>query len=159
MFDSKKTRNHLEQQASKLGIPLIIQNTEGEKEVELEDLKKGLRKAIEQYNVEGVVVGALASTYQRDRIDQVAEDLGLKVFAPLWQENQENYMRWLVREGFEVEITSVAARGLTEEWVGKVLDSDSVNELVELSDEYGFHAAGEGGEYETRVIGFPNSLI
>ena len=159
MFDSKKTEDHLEHQAEKLDIPLIIQDTEGEKEVELEDLREGLREAIEQYNVEGVVVGALASTYQRDRIDQVAEDLGLKVFAPLWQEDQENYMRWLVREGFEVEITSVAARGLTDEWVGKVLDGDSVNELIELSDEYGFHAAGEGGEYETRVVGFPKALI
>mgnify|MGYP000683279919 CR=1 FL=1 len=159
MFDSKKTEDLLEQQAEKLGIPLIVQETEGGKEVELEDLREGLREAIEQYNVEGVVVGALASTYQRDRIDQVAEDLGLKVFAPLWQEDQENYMRWLVREGFEVEITSVAARGLTDEWVGKVLDGDSVNDLIELSDEYRFHAAGEGGEYETRVVGFPYSLI
>ena len=159
MFDSKKTQGHLEEQASKLGIPLIVQETQGEKEVELEDLKAGLRKAIEQYNVEGVIAGALASTYQRDRIDQVVEELGLKVFAPLWQEDQSNYMRWLVREGFEVEITSVAARGLTDEWVGKVLDDDSVNELIELSDEYGFHAAGEGGEYETRVVGFPTSLI
>ena len=159
MFDSKKTQDHLEEQASKLDIPLIVQKTEGEKEIELEDLKTGLRKAIEQYNVEGVVAGALASTYQRDRIDKVAEELGLKVFAPLWQEDQSNYMRWLIREGFEVEITSVAARGLTDEWVGKVLDDDSVNQLIELSDEYGFHSAGEGGEYETRVVGFPNSLI
>lgn len=159
MFDSKKTQSHLEQQASKLEIPLIVQNTEGEKEVELKDLKKGLEKAVDEYEVEGVVAGALASTYQRDRIDQVAEDLGLKVFTPLWQENQSNYMRWLIREGFEVEITSVAARGLTDEWIGRVLNEESVEELIELSKEYGFHSAGEGGEYETRVIGFPDSMI
>ena len=159
MFDSKKTQTHLEEQASKLDIPLIIQKTKGEKEKELEDLKKGLQKAIDQYNVEGVIAGALASTYQRDRVDKVAEELGLKVFTPLWQENQSNYMRWLVREGFNVEITSVAARGLKEEWVGKVLDEDSVEELIELSEEYRFHAAGEGGEYETRVTGFPDSLV
>jgi asparagine synthase (glutamine-hydrolysing) len=159
MFDSKKTQTHLEKQASKLGIPLIVQNTEGEKEKELEDLREGLRKAIDQYKVEGVVAGALASTYQRDRVDKVAKELGLKVFTPLWQENQENYMRWLIREGFEVEITDVAARGLTEEWTGKVLDEDSVEELIDLSEEYGFHAAGEGGEYETRVVDFPDNLL
>lgn len=155
MFDSRKTQDHLEEQASTLDIPLIVQETEGEKEKELEDLKKGLQRAIDQHSVEGVVAGALASTYQRDRVDRVAEELGLKVFAPLWQENQSNYMRWLVREGFKVEITSVAARGLTEEWVDRVLDRESVEDLIELSEEYRFHAAGEGGEYETRVVGFP----
>ena len=158
MFDSKKTQGHLDEQASKLGIPLIVQETKGEKEKELEDLKKGLQKAIDQYNIEGVIAGALASTYQRDRVDKVAEELGLKVFTPLWQENQSNYMRWLVREGFEVQITDVAARGLTEEWEGKVLDEDSVEELIELSEEFRFHASGEGGGYETRVLGFPKSI-
>jgi asparagine synthase (glutamine-hydrolysing) len=159
MFDSKKSRGHLEEQAEKLDIPLIVQKTEGEKEKELEDLKKGLEKAREEYCVEGVVAGALASTYQRDRVDRVAEEVGLKVFTPLWQENQENYMRWLIREGFKVEITSVAARGLEQSWEGRVLDEESVEELIELSKEYRFNAAGEGGEYETKVIGFPENVV
>lgn len=159
MFDSKKSRGHLEEQSQKLGIPLLVQETEGEKEVELEDLRRGLEKAREQYGVEGVVAGALASTYQRDRVDKVAEEVGLKVFAPLWQEDQVRYMRWLIREGFEVEITSVAARGLEEKWEGTVLDEENIDELLELAEEYRFNAAGEGGEYETRVVGFPDSVL
>jgi asparagine synthase (glutamine-hydrolysing) len=159
MFDSKKERKDLEWQAEQLDILLLVQETEGEKEKELEDLEEGLRKAREKYGVEGVVAGALASTYQRDRVEKVAEKIGLKVFAPLWQEDQERYMHWLVRQGFEVEITSVAARGLTDEWVGKVLDKEKVDELNDLSEEYGFNAAGEGGEYETKVVGFPDSLL
>ena len=159
MFDSKKSRGHIEEQAEKLGISLIVQETEGEKEVELEDLRKGLEKAVDQYNVEGVVAGALASTYQRDRVDKMAEEVGLKVFTPLWQEDQARYMRWLIREGFEVEITSVAARGLDESWEGKVLDEENISGLLDLADEYMFNAAGEGGEYETRVVGFPDSML
>jgi diphthine-ammonia ligase len=159
MFDSKKERKDLEWQSEKLGIPLIVQETEGQKERELEDLKQGLRRAVEDYNVEGVVAGALASTYQRDRVEKIAEELGLKVFSPLWQENQENYMKWLIREGFKVEITDTAARGLDSSWEGKVLDQGSVEELIELSQEYGFNPAGEGGEYETKVVGFPESLV
>ena len=158
MFDSKKAEKDLEWQSEQLGIPLLVQETDGEKEDELEDLKEGLQKAINRYDVEGVVAGALASTYQRDRVEKVAEELGLKVFAPLWQEDQERYMRWLIRQGFEVEISSVAARGLVESWVGEVLDEDSIEELIELSQEYRFNAAGEGGEYETRVVGFPEDL-
>lgn len=159
MFDSKKEKSAIEGQAETLDIPLIVQKTRGEKEKELEDLKEGLRRAKEEYNVEGVVAGALASTYQRDRVEKVAEELGLKVFAPLWQEDQENYMRWLVREGFEIEVTEVAARGLEERWEGTILDEENVEELIELSQEYGFNAAGEGGEYETKVVGFPHNIM
>ncbi len=159
MFDSNKEKSVIEEQSEKLGIPIIVQETEGEKEKELEDLKQGLETAVEKYNVEGVVAGALASTYQRDRVEKVAEELGLKVFAPLWQEDQENYMRWLIREGFEIEITEVAARGLEKRWEGTVLDQENVEQLIDLSEEYGFHAAGEGGEYETQVVGFPGSLL
>jgi len=155
MFDSKKERSDIEKQAEKLDIPLLVQKTAGEKEKELEDLKEAMSRAKREYGVEGVIAGAIASTYQRDRVEKTAEELGLKVFAPLWQEDQERYMKWLIREGFEVKITSVAARGLNESWEGKTLDKDSVEELIELSREYGFNAAGEGGEYETKVIGFP----
>lgn len=158
MFDSKKEKSEIEKQAEELDIPLLVQETAGEKEKELQDLKEAMVRAKEEYNIEGIIAGALASTYQRDRVEKIAEEVGLKVFAPLWQEDQERYMRWLIREGFEVEITSVAARGLDEKWEGKVLDKDSVDELIELSKEYGFNAAGEGGEYETKVVGFPDSL-
>lgn len=155
MFDSKKEKSDIEKQSEILDIPLLVQETAGEKEKELEDLKQAMARAKEQYSVEGIIAGALASTYQRDRVEKIAEEVGLKVFAPLWQEDQERYMKWLIREGFEIEITSVAARGLDESWEGKVLDKDSVEELIELSREYGFNAAGEGGEYETKTIGFP----
>ena len=66
-------------------------------------------------------------------------------------------MERLIREGFEVEITRVAARGLDESWEDRKLDENTVQELIELSREYRFNAAGEGGEYETRVTGFPDS--
>ncbi|MFB6190173.1 MAG: diphthine--ammonia ligase [Candidatus Nanohaloarchaea archaeon] len=154
MFDSKQ-QGIVERQAEELEIPLVVQETAGEKEAELEDLEAGLERAKEEHGVDGVVAGAIASTYQRDRVEKVAERLGLKVFAPLWMTDQESYMRWLVREGFEVEITEVAARGLDESWIGRTLDGDEVDELIELSREHGFNAAGEGGEYETVVTGFP----
>jgi len=159
MFDSKKEDSVIENQASKLDLPLVIQKTDGEKEKELEDLRQGLETAKEKFDAEGVVAGALASTYQRDRIDKVAEQVGLKVFTPLWQEDQPRYMRWLIREGFEVEITSVAARGLEERWEGTVLDEQNIDEFLELAEEYRFNSAGEGGEYETVIRDFPGNMV
>jgi diphthine-ammonia ligase len=158
MFDTRKQEDELERQSEILDIPLLLQETEGEKEDELEDLRKALQRAKDKYDIDGVTAGAIESTYQRDRVDKVADELGLKVFAPLWQFDQNHYMKWLVRNGFEVEITKVAARGLDESWEGRILDEKSVEELLELAEEYRFNPAGEGGEYETRVKGFPNEL-
>jgi len=101
MFDSKKEEKDLEWQADKMDIPLRKQETKGKKEKELEDLKKGLEQVKEEFKVEGVVSGAIESTYQRDRVDRVAEKVGLKVYTPLWQFNRKQYMQWLIREGFK----------------------------------------------------------
>lgn len=156
MFD---TRNSIvDEQAEKLDIPLIVQETAGEKEEELEDLKEGLRIARDEYGVEGVVAGAIESTYQRDRVERLCEELGLKAFAPLWQENPENYMRWLLGEGFQVKITHTAARGLEDSWEGRILDSESLETLLDLAEQYRFHPAGEGGEFETEIVGFPEEM-
>jgi asparagine synthase (glutamine-hydrolysing) len=154
MFDTKQ-QDILRRQATVLDIPLIVQETAGEKEDELADLRTALQRAKQTYDIDGVVAGALASTYQRDRVEQVADQVGLNVFAPLWQEDPEQYMRWLVREGFRIKLTATAARGLDDAWVGRVLDTDSVTDLIALAEEYRFNAAGEGGEYETVVLDGP----
>ena len=156
MFDT--SNSIVDEQAEKLGLPLIIQKTAGEKEEELEDLKEGLRIARDEYGVEGVVAGAIESTYQRDRVERLCEELGLKAFTPLWQENPENYMRWLLGVGFQVKITHTAARGLDDSWEGRILDTESLETLLDLAEQYRFHPAGEGGEFETEIVRFPEEM-
>ncbi len=157
MFDTKE-RDIVKEQSERLDIPMLVQDTAGKKESELDDLAAALQQAKQEYAVEGVVAGALASTYQRDRVEQVADQVGLQVFAPLWQEDPAAYMQWLVRTGFEIQITETAARGLDDSWTGTVLDENSVEDLIALSEEYRFNAAGEGGEYETVVTGYPDNI-
>ena len=55
-----------------VGIPLIKVITKGEKEKEILDLKK----ALEKLDIDGVVSGALASEYQRTRIDTSVRSSG-----------------------------------------------------------------------------------
>ncbi|MDY6769676.1 MAG: diphthine--ammonia ligase [Candidatus Nanohaloarchaea archaeon] len=155
MFDVKKADSIVAAQADALDLPLVAVETAGEKEAELDDLERALHRARDEHGVDGVVAGALASQYQRDRVERVAERAGLKAFAPLWAENQERYMRWLIDTGFEVQITATAARGLDAAWEGRTLDGAAVDELVALADEHGFHPAGEGGGYETVVVDAP----
>ncbi|MEM0437747.1 MAG: diphthine--ammonia ligase [Candidatus Micrarchaeia archaeon] len=141
--------------AEKMGIPLVKVETMGEKEQELVDLGRALSLAISKYNIEGVITGALYSEYQRSRIEQVCDRLGLCVFSPLWHIDQEMHMRRLLKDGFKFVITSVAAEGLGKEWLNRTISEKDIDALVKLNRKYGINIAGEGGEYETLVTDCP----
>ena len=55
-------------QAESIGIPHLFGRTPGVEEDELEDLKTLIKKAILDYEIEGIVTGAIASVYQSTRI-------------------------------------------------------------------------------------------
>ncbi len=145
----------VELQAQAMDVPLLTQKTSGEKEKELKDLEAVLKKAQKKYHIEGVVSGALYSQYQRERIEKVAEKLGLKVFAPLWHKDQEQELRELLSLGFSFVLSSVAAEGLNKSWLGRVLTLQDVDKLVALQKKVGLNVAGEGGEYESFVLDCP----
>jgi diphthine-ammonia ligase len=145
----------VEKQAEALGIPLIEQETQGKKEHELGDMRTALEKAKKEYDVQGVVTGALFSNYQRDRIERVCDELGLMIFSPLWHKDQEMEMREIIAKGFSFIITKIAAEGLTEEWLGKEINEEALAKLVVLREKNGLNVAGEGGEFETLMINGP----
>lgn len=146
---------HLTQLLSQaLEIPLIERETPGEKEDELEDLKNALLE-LKSRGADAIFTGAIASQYQKSRIDNICQEIGLESHAPLWHQDPEDYMREVLKLGFEVMITSVAAEGLNESWLGKVIDEDMLDELKELHEKHGLHMAFEGGEAETLVINGP----
>ncbi|MDP2908341.1 MAG: diphthine--ammonia ligase [Nanoarchaeota archaeon] len=142
-------------QAEAMELPLLEQTTEGKKEAEVRDLEKALEKAKEKYKIGGVVTGALFSDYQRTRIEKVCDKINLKVFSPLWHKDQEKEVRDLVKEGFKVVLSSVAAEGLDRNWLGKELDNGMIDRLVKLNKKSGLNVAGEGGEYESLVLDAP----
>lgn len=138
-------------QAEALGLPLIRRKTPGVKEEELQDLKA----MIESANVEAVVTGALASEYQRKRIKDVCEGMGVACISPLWARDPLELWEEELALGFEIIVTSVSAEGLDEGWLGRKVDHEALGELVELSKKYRFHVGFEGGEAETFVLNMP----
>ncbi|HHE36314.1 MAG TPA: TIGR00289 family protein, partial [Candidatus Woesearchaeota archaeon] len=42
-----------------------------------------------------------------------------------------------------------------KEWLGREVDKDLINELVELEKKFSISPAGEGGEIETSVLDAP----
>jgi len=135
-------------------IPLISQKTKGEKEKELEDLEKLLKKAKEK-GAEGIVAGAIASEYQKSRTEKLCDALDLKLFAPLWHKSGEEIWKLLFENKFRVMVTSVSAQGIDKKWLGKEIGEKEFLELKKLSEKYRFHVAFEGGEAETLVLDMP----
>ena len=137
--------------AEAVGIPHVKAETSGEKEAELEDLKKILARL----DIEGVVSGAIASQYQKSRIDQICKELNLKSITPLWQQNPQKLLEELLAIKIETIIVGVYAHGFTQEWLGKKIDKVAVTALEELNRKYQVSIVGEGGEYETLVLDAP----
>ncbi|MDD3621823.1 MAG: diphthine--ammonia ligase, partial [Methanofollis sp.] len=52
----------------------------GKKEEEIFEMEEGL----EALGLDGIVTGAVASTYQRARLEAIAGRLGMRLSAPLW---------------------------------------------------------------------------
>jgi asparagine synthase (glutamine-hydrolysing) len=142
-------------QAESLGIPLIKAETSGRKEEELSDLRKALDFAKKRHKIDGVITGALYSTYQRDRVEKICDELGLKIFSPLWHMNQETEMKEILENGFHFILTKIAADGLDRSWLGKQITHSDIVRLARLNKKIGLNVAGEGGEFESLVIDMP----
>jgi ABC transporter with metal-binding/Fe-S-binding domain ATP-binding protein len=137
--------------AEAINIPLVKKSTKGEKEKELVDLKN----LLQDLEIDGMISGAIASEYQRIRIEKICDEIGIKSFTPLWHKNQELLLRDQVKAGFHIIIVGVFASGFDETWLGKIIDEQTIDALVSLHEKYMINIAGEGGEFETLVLDGP----
>jgi diphthine-ammonia ligase len=124
--------------------------TKGEKEDELKDLSEGLEKL----EIDGITVGAVNSVYQNDRVHAIAENLGIEVFAPLWQMDPELLLREVAAR-MDAVIVVTAADGLSEEFLGSHINNDLIERFRQISARHHIHLAGEGGEYESLALNAP----
>jgi diphthine-ammonia ligase len=137
--------------SSAMGIPNLTAEVPSE-----QDELLILSRAIESMGVDAVITGAIASDYQMFRINFVCEELGVRVFSPFWHKNQEMLFREIVGAGFDVRMVGVAADGLDERWLGRLIDSNAIDDLVTLRRKRRINVSGEGGEFETIVLNGPN---
>jgi len=142
-------------QAEAMGLPLVRQTTKGEKEEELEDLKKAIAKAKSAFGIEGVVTGAIESVYQATRVQRICNELSLWCFNPLWKKDQVELLEELVEGGFRVIVSGIFAYPFDESWLGKIMDREMIEELKKLNEKYEINPSGEGGEIETTVLDAP----
>ena len=152
--------------AESVGVPLVevepdlstadVTDSGDQGDRELEPLEAALADLADDVDLAGVTAGAVESEYQTRRIRAMAERLGLDLYAPLWREDPRELAESMLDAGFEIRIVQVAAEGLDETWLGRMLDRAALAELERLGERHGVHLLGEGGEYETLVTGGPH---
>ncbi len=140
--------------AEALDIPIMSVETDGIKEEELEDLRTAFEN-LKDLGVEAIYTGALYSVYQKSRIEKLGSEVGLEIISPYWHVDELEYMRKIVSLGFKIMICGVAAWGLDESWLGRIIDDETIDELVRLNEKYHVDIAFEGGEAETLAIDGP----
>lgn len=115
-----------------------------------DDFEKRIREFAES-GIDALVSGAIASEYQKTRIERICTEYGLISFTPLWKKKQPDLLRELQSRGIRAIVVSVAAEGLDESDLGRIIDTDYMEHLSKLEEKYRINVAGEGGEYESFV--------
>ena len=145
-----------ELQSRTLEIPQIISILDSDElKEEMNVLEMLLKKAKQDFQIEGLVHGGISSEFQKKCFEKICEKIDLKVIAPLWKINAKEYMNELIDSKFKFILTSVSSGGLDETWLGKIISANDISQLDKLSNKYGFNLNFEGGEAETFVIDCP----
>ena len=122
---------------------------------ETEDLFRLLSTVVKYHpDVEAVSVGAILSSYQRTRVEDICFRLGLTSLAYLWQRDQAELMEEMCNSGLDARIVKVAAIGLDDSNLNMTLQQIHPT-LIQLNKRFGVHICGEGGEFETSVLDAP----
>jgi ABC transporter with metal-binding/Fe-S-binding domain ATP-binding protein len=143
-------------QAESMKIPQLIERiTSDNHENESEKLNNLITLAKENYSIEGIVHGGILSEYQKDSFSLVCDKNQLKIVSPLWNKDPELYMKELLDENFEYIMSTVSSDGLSDSWLGQIIDKNGLEELQKLQKKFCFNLNFEGGEAETFVINCP----
>jgi diphthine-ammonia ligase len=127
---------------------------------EVEDLYHALQQAMQQFpQLQAVCSGAILSTYQRMRIENVCSRLGLTSISYLWRlAPQRDLLKQMLEDGIEAVLVKTACppglvpRRHLNQSLRYLWDSGL---LERLHQRYQFHVCGEGGEYESMVLDSP----
>jgi diphthine-ammonia ligase len=141
--------------ARALSLPLIRGHTSGRKEEELKDIRQTILEAKAKYDINGIGTGAIASQYQKTRIDSIGSDCHLAVLSPLWGMDQYCYLKDLISSEYKFILTSVSCAGLDQNWLGKEFTAENLEKLKMLSSKFKFNISFEGGEAESLVLDCP----
>lgn len=132
------------------------QLTIGGGEKYLHELFLTINNVVQEYSITHLVTGDLWHPYTSGVGDMLAGVLGIKLLRPARdvcpdRDSDIAYMHQVIDCGIESIIVSVRQGNLSENFVGRKIDAELVDELSNMNVD----AAGEGGEYQSFVTFSP----
>lgn len=162
-YDSGRVRFHgvraeiIQKQAEALGIPLL------QKETTPENYRKeyidNIKDIIQKESIEGLCLGDIFLEDCYTWAKEICDELGIELIEPLWKISPEEIMKDFINSGFEAVVVSTQANLLGEDWVGRKLDLNFLEDIKKLKgvdpDLIGVDICGENGEYHSLVLNGP----
>src|SRR3989442_11767948 len=96
-----------------------------------------LRRILRRVDVDGVIVGAIASDYQHARVNRIADEVGLRVFAPLWRRDPRRLVYDYLEAGFDIAFSRVSGDGLGASWLRRRWGGRAIRGLLRLQKDRG----------------------
>lgn len=122
---------------------------------EVEDMYTAVNNIKNELDFTGISSGAILSTYQKNRVENVCARLSLTSLAPLWNRNQEELLKEMIDYGMEAKIIKIASPIFSKNCLN--MDLKSIYEYMKgIKSKYELNYCGEGGEYETAVVDCPH---
>jgi uncharacterized protein (TIGR00290 family) len=137
-------------QSKAVGIPIIQKAATWDT---YENVFKTAIRELKKLGVNAAVFGDIYLQEHKDWVEKICKELQIKPIEPLWGYKPEQIINNVIREGFEAIVVKVKADLLNEEWVGRVVNENFVNDLGKLKGKVDF--CGELGEYHTLVTNGP----
>jgi diphthine-ammonia ligase len=143
----------LDAQAKAVGVPLAkIITTPSTYEQQFKETLLHFKKS---QGVEGLVTGDIyeVANHEERWLERVCREVGLVPIRPLWQGNTTEIFKDYLAAGFKATVVRTKLSVLGEEWLGRELNQQFLDDILKLK---GVDPCGEGGEYHTVVTDGPD---
>jgi uncharacterized protein (TIGR00290 family) len=153
--DGKYSRSHgissrlLRLQAEAIGIPIIQRKTTWK------TYEEEFKKSVSDFEREGLRVGVFGDIdlrEHRDWVERVCKEMEIEPILPLWKGKREDLLKEFIQAGFKAIVVVTNARFLGQEWLGRQINKEFIEELKTLGN---IDLCGEKGEYHTFVYDGP----
>lgn len=141
----------LDAQANSIGLPLrkiwIPENCSNQK---YQEIMLQVNRKLKEQGIESIAFGDLFLEDVRKYREQMLKPLEINPIFPLWGENTTDVIKRFLSLGYKTIITCVDLTRLPEEFSGKEINDQFIDELPKEVDP-----CGENGEYHSFVYDGP----
>lgn len=111
----------------------------------------------EQYGIDILITGDIGEVAGHDSnwLVERAARCNVEVIRPLWHISGIELLNRLLELGFRVVFSCVKMPWFTDEWLGKELSANTIQQLLEINQRTGLDICGEQGEYHTLATDGP----